>query len=111
HKTLSVPTPGRLRLQYALHNRADQPFKFLWSAHPLLALRPGQCICLPPDVRVRVDWSRDERLGRLLDEHPWPHTTDRAGQAVDLSLILPSDVGLVDKLYTTRLREGWCALH
>jgi hypothetical protein len=111
HKTLSVPAPGRLRLQYVLHNRADWPFKFLWSSHPLLALRPGQRISLPPDVRVRVDWSRDERLGRPLDEHAWPHTTDRAGQAVDLSLILPPDVCRVDKLYTTRLREGWCALH
>ena len=111
HKTLSVPGPGRLRLQYGLHNRADRPFKFLWSSHPLLALQPGLRICLPPDGRVRVDWSRDERLGRPLDEHPWPHTIDRAGRAVDLSLILPPDAGLVDKLYTTRLREGWCALH
>jgi hypothetical protein len=111
HKTLSVPAPGCLRLRYALHNRGDHPFKFLWSAHPLLALRPGLRICLPRGVRVLVDWSRDERLGRLLDEHPWPHTTEKSGQAADLSLILPETAGLVDKLYTTRLPEGWCALH
>ena len=111
HKSLSWPAPGCLRLSYALVNRAQAPFRFLWSSHPLLALRPGMRICLPPGVRVRVDWSRDERLGRLLDEHPWPHTTDRSGRPVDLSLILPEAAGLVDKLYTTRLLEGWCALY
>jgi hypothetical protein len=28
-----------------------------------------------------------------------------------LSLILDRDVRLVDKLYTTRLQQGWCAVH
>lgn len=111
HKTISVPAPGCLRLSYALLNRGNAPFKFLWSAHPLLALRPGMRIHLPEGVRVRVDWSKDERLGTPLDEHPWPQTTDRAGHAVDLSLIRPPEAALVDKLYTTRLTEGWCALH
>ncbi len=111
HKSLSVPAPGCLRLRYALVNRAGAPFKFLWSSHPLLALRPGMRIYLPPGVRVRVDWSKDERLGVPLDERPWPHTTDRLGRPVDLSLILPEEARLVDKLYTTRLPEGWCGLH
>jgi galactose mutarotase-like enzyme len=111
HKSLAVTAPGSLRLSYVFVNHAPLPFKFIWSSHPLFALRPGMRIYLPPDTRVRVDWSRDERLGVLLDEHPWPHTTDRSGSPVDLSLILPPDVGLVDKLYTTRLTQGWCALH
>ena len=63
HKWLSVPAPGSLRLSYALVNRAPFSFKFIWSAHPLFALRPGMRIYLPPAVRVRVDWSKDERLG------------------------------------------------
>ena len=111
HKSLSMPVPGCLRLDYELVNRAEAVFKFLWSAHPLLALQPGMRICLPPGVGVRVDWSKDERLGRPLDQHAWPITHDHNGQAVDLSLILPEHVHLVDKLYTTRLEEGWCVLH
>jgi galactose mutarotase-like enzyme len=111
HKWLVVPAPGSLRLSYALVNRAPFPFKFIWSAHPLFALRPGMRIYLPSGVRVRVDWSKDERLGISLHEHAWPHTTDSHGQEVDLSLILPPEAKRVDKLYTTRLSEGWCAVH
>jgi hypothetical protein len=68
-------------------------------------------IYLPEGVKVRVDWSKDGRLGDLLTEHDWPLTHDCIGNAVDLSLILSEEVRLVDKLYTTRLPQGWCALH
>jgi hypothetical protein len=110
-KRLELPSPGCLRIRYALENHAPAPFKFIWSSHPLLALVPGMRIWLPPGVRVLVDWSRDGRLGGLLEEHAWPHTIDSDGRAVDLSLILPAQAGLVDKLFTTRLGDGWCGLH
>jgi hypothetical protein len=110
-KTVAVRPPGRIRLAYTFTNLAPVPFKFLWSAHPLLAPRPGMRIHLPAETRVRVDWSKFDRLGDLLDEHPWPLIRDRAGNEVDLSLILGPETGLVDKLYTTRLDEGWCAVH
>jgi hypothetical protein len=110
-KTLAVSAAGSIRLDYALTNHAQFPFRYLWSAHPLLALIPGMRIHLPSNTRVRVDWSKGERLGGLLAEHPWPLTYDRAGQEIDLSLILDRTNGSVDKLYTNRLTEGWCALH
>jgi hypothetical protein len=111
HRWIEIAGMGHLRLRYEVRSSADRPYRYLWSAHPLLALRPGMGIHLPKGVRVRVDWSRDGRLGNLLDEHPWPVTTDSSGNTVDLSRILPDSAGLVDKLYTTRLQEGWCALH
>jgi hypothetical protein len=110
-KTIELPPAGGVRLSYALTNHAPFPFRFLWSAHPLLALKPGMRIHLPAGTRVRVDWSKGDRLGGLLAEHPWPLTHDRSGQAVDLGLILGAEAGLVDKLFTTRLTDGWCGLH
>jgi len=107
---IELPDAGHVRLRYEVTNLAGEPFKCMWSAHPLLALRPGMVIHLPEEVRVRVDWSRHGRLGELLDEHLWPVTKDMTGLPVDLSKILPESVELVDKLYTTRLPEGWCAL-
>ncbi len=111
HRWIEIAGTGHVRLGYEVQSHADRTYRYLWSAHPLLALRPGMVIHLPGGVRVRVDWSRDGRLGEMLDEHPWPITKDTAGNTVDLSLILPESAGLVDKLYTTRLPEGWCALH
>jgi hypothetical protein len=110
-KTIVLRPPNAIRLDYAFTNLSSFPFKFLWSAHPLLAPRPGMRIHLPAETQVRVDWSKDGRLGDLLAEHPWPLSRNRQGQAVDLGLIGNRECGHVDKLYTTRLSEGWCAVH
>lgn len=110
-KTVELRPSGSIRLAYALTNHAPFPFKFLWSAHPLLAPRPGMRVHLPPETRVRVDWSKGDRLGGPLAEHPWPLSHDRYGQEIDLGLLLGPETGHVDKLYTTRLYDGWCAAH
>ena len=51
------------------------------------------------------------RLGPLLSEHQWPHTRDSAGRDVDLSVLGPASQHEADKLYSTRVQEGWAALH
>jgi hypothetical protein len=110
-KAITLVDEDHISLRYRLINHAPFPFPFIWSAHPLLAIRPGSRILLPDGIRVLVDWSRDKRLGEPLTEHDWPETRDRDGQLVDLSLILDRKAGTVEKLYTNRLNEGWCALH
>jgi hypothetical protein len=111
HRWITFPASRSIHFRYALSNRSADPFKFIWSAHPLLAIQPGMRILLPEGVGIRLDWSKGGRLGELLDEHPWPFSEDREGRPVDLSQILPASTGFVDKLYTTRLEQGWCALH
>ena len=110
-KRLRILGPGEIQIQYALVNPSPFPIKYLWSSHPLIAPQPGMRIYLPEGVKVRVDWSKDGRLGDPLAEHDWPLTRDCFGNAVDLSLILSEQARLVDKLYTTRLSQGWCAVH
>jgi len=110
-KRLRIVGPGEIHIQYALVNPTSFPIKYLWSSHPLIAPQPGMRIYLPEGAKVRVDWSKDGRLGGLLAEHDWPLTQDCSGNAVDLSLILSEQAQLVDKLYTTRLSQGWCAAH
>jgi hypothetical protein len=110
-KKVRILQPGEMHIQYTLVNPTPLPIKYLWSSHPLIAPQPGMRIYLPEGIKVRVDWSKDGRLGDLLSEHDWPLTYDCQGNAVDLSLILSDKVRLVDKLYTTRLPQGWCALH
>jgi len=110
-KTISIADRGSIRFRYSLSNPTSFPFQYIWSAHPLFALQPGMRIVLPGGTRIRVDWSRDDRLGKIWQEHAWPVTQDRHGSPVDLSLILGPEVERVEKLYTTPLSQGWCALY
>jgi hypothetical protein len=110
-KTLSITAAGAIRFQYRVSNPTPFPFRFLWSAHPLFAPQPGMRIVLPSETRVLVDYSKNDRLGEVWQEHAWPLTQDCHGRPVDLGLVLGPEAGLVDKLYTTPLSEGWCAFY
>jgi hypothetical protein len=110
-RRISFPGEDQLLLQYQLSNPSSFPVHYLWSSHPLFALQPGMRILLPAGASVQVDWSKDARLGERGQAHLWPLTTDSAGNPVDLSLIQGPETCLVDKLYSSRLLEGWCALY
>lgn len=100
----------RLVIDYEVDNHAALDLKALWSAHPMLAATPTMRVLLPEGVRVRVDSSKDDRLGAYLAEHPWPRTRDRQGGEVDLDLMGSPGQGHVDKLFSTPVPAGWCAL-
>ncbi|MHB0857564.1 MAG: aldose epimerase family protein [Anaerolineae bacterium] len=107
-----ISRAGRaILLEYQVTNPAAYPLKYIWSAHPLFAARPSMRVLLPKGIRVRVDWSKDARLGSICTEHPWPVTLDKEGQEVDLSLVQSDVLGCADKFYSTRLAEGKCALY
>ena len=110
-KSIAFAENGALRFHYCLSNPTQFDLQYLWSAHPLLAPRAGMRILLPQGTRVLVDWSKDSRLGEMGAQHDWPLTLDTAGKPVDLRLILGAEAGTVEKLYTTSLSEGWCALY
>ncbi|MCC6803333.1 MAG: hypothetical protein IT319_10635 [Anaerolineae bacterium] len=63
HRWVRLTGSDHVHLRYHVDNLGSVPFRCLWSAHPLLALRPGMVIHLPPCVRIRVDWSKSGRLG------------------------------------------------
>jgi hypothetical protein len=108
------PDRAALRIDYRLANLCPFPLRYLWSAHPLFAAHPGMRVELPPDVALRVDWSRDARLGPPGARHAWPHTRDAAGATTALDVLPPAGAGFADKLYTQRLRvtgeDAHCAL-
>jgi galactose mutarotase-like enzyme len=43
-----------VRFDYALRHTGDTPFPWIWSAHPLLNVRPGSMLDLPGVTRVKV---------------------------------------------------------
>jgi hypothetical protein len=103
---------ARLIIDYEVENLSDQAFKYLWSAHPLLAVNPGDRVVLPEEVNeLFVHWSKDDRLGPHGQSCGWPVAIQINGQADDLSIIKPPSAGWAEKLFTSRLTTGHCALY
>lgn len=103
---------GDLHLDYTLQNLGEQAFPYLWSAHPLLAVDPGDKILLPDEVtRCFIDSSADDRLGQHGDSCLWPMARQQDGQTDDLDVVKDRDSGFADKLYTNRLASGYASLY
>ena len=95
-----------LLLHYQVKNVGQRAQSLLYSAHPLLRVEQGDRILLPHAVRsLRVEGSRKQRLGIRGDSIAWP---DAEGE--DLSILGPPDGTQADKLFTSILSGGWCAL-
>jgi hypothetical protein len=101
---------GGLALSYVVTNHSPFQLKAFWSAHPMLAVTPTTRFLIPDHLDVRVEVSKHGWLGQYLTRHPWPFTRDHEGNPVDLSVVGPASQDHVDKLFSTRLREGWGAV-
>lgn len=100
----------RIRLEYRLRNLGKIPVPWAWSAHPLLAVDPGDRILLPESVHsVAVEASLTGRLSGPVMKWPIAHLS--AG-ATDLSIAQAPGSQIGDKLFAGPLneRESWCAL-
>ena len=86
-------------LEYEVENAGDRDFPYLWSAHPLFRVSPGDRVLLPPQThKVAVEWSANQRLEGSV---AWSEDSGR---------LTGPELGQADKLFTGVLEEGWCAL-
>lgn len=103
-------TDSALELEYEITNIGTQPFKYLWSAHPLLSVESGAEIVLPADIsEVLVDYSAGNRLA-VGKSNTWPHASATDGNFVRLNTISGPQQKTADKLFTPRLTQGYCGL-
>jgi galactose mutarotase-like enzyme len=109
-KTLALEN-NRLRVAYSVENIGPHAVEYVWSAHPLFSVEPGDRIILPASVKeVVVEGSGGGRLGIHGSKHPWPQTKLANGQVCDLSVTGAISDSIGDKLFTPAPPEGWCAL-
>jgi galactose mutarotase-like enzyme len=97
-----------LLFDYQLENQADDPLHYLWSSHPLLAIRTGMHIKLPPETPVRL-WGQSD-LGPSGWKLSWP-TAVVNDKLVDLSQVPAPTAGWAAKLFAGPLPAGWAELH
>lgn len=99
-----------LELEYEIENPGTRAFKYLWSAHPLLAVEPGAEIVLPPEVaEVLVDYSAGHRF-KIGEKITWPRATALDGLLAMLNTISGPEQKTADKLFTSRVSQGYCGL-
>jgi hypothetical protein len=108
---LDLRQPDGLRVRYRATNLSPFPFRYLWSPHPMLAPAPSWRIILPPEVRLRIDSSREGYLGPYLAELSWPECVDANGQTVRLDAVGPADQGYAYKVFATGATHGWAGIH
>jgi galactose mutarotase-like enzyme len=97
-----------LRIRYGVENTGNIPQSFLYACHPLFAIDPGDRILLPPEVdSLFLDYSRNDRLGPRGTTIAWPNSPAEP----HLDVAKARDAGTAEMLYTTRLREGRCAIY
>jgi galactose mutarotase-like enzyme len=102
---------NRIRVSYCLRNLGGESVEYIWSAHPLFAVEPGDRIFLPDSIRdVTVEGSARNRLGERGTIHAWPKATLMNRDLVDLTLVGKVTDGVGDKLFAAAPPEGWCAI-
>ena len=104
---------AQLSLDYKLTNTGGKSVPWSWAAHPLFAASLGDRIVLPDSIHtLRLEASRDNRLGTMGDEKQWPVAEQADGSDTDLSWVAAPDSGIADKLFAGPMNSnaGWCAL-
>lgn len=107
---LTETTSGwQLQLLYSLTNLGAYAVPWLWSAHPLFAVDPGDRVVLPNQVHnVRLEGSAGNRLGVSGDSLTWPRNN-----GTDLARVSKPDTSVGDKIFAGPLgttEEGSCTL-
>ncbi len=97
-KTVRLADERTLELVYCVENQSRSPFRYLWSAHPLIEVPDAFELFLPSGPIALTTFPPDEK------STTWPHW-----KSIDLSREwIPHGTTL--KIFLTGFSEGWCAL-
>jgi len=103
----------RLQAAYRITNTGLTPTPWAWSAHPGYVAEEGDILQLPESIRtLRLEWSRNNRLGKGGDTVAWPHAKLTTGGETDLRVSSEARSGVGDKLFAGPLapKENWVSL-
>ena len=100
-----------IRLSYRVQNESPYDMPFVYAFHPLFRAETRTRILIPQGTNLVSYSSTEGRLGPPMTPHTWPHVTDfTLDKAYDRSAIRSSRNREAEKLFTTRLEQGRCAL-
>jgi galactose mutarotase-like enzyme len=96
-------------IDYMVENFEDEPFPYIWAAHPLLNVEPEDVIYLTDEIQnVIAYWTNAEEIAKQGDKLEWPYLDG----VHDFSVIPKADFGKSIKIFSKKLNDpGWCAFH
>jgi galactose mutarotase-like enzyme len=105
-RTLTLPAGhSTLTADYRLDNRSAAPMPFIWAAHVLLAIEPGDFVRLPSGTHVTP--TNSVGVTPLIDSFIWPTATLADTNRIDFSRIPAADAAYGAKLFAENLQLGW----
>jgi galactose mutarotase-like enzyme len=106
-RTLTLgPGLGSLTASYSLVNRSTEPLPFLWAAHPLLAIEPGDLIRLPVGTRMSTTGSVGLKLATDAAAFAWPMVRLASGESLDVSRAPERSTCFAIKLFAENVPRG-----
>ncbi len=100
---------NRVIIDYKVENNGESPVPYIWAAHPLFKVEPGDEIYLTDEIQnVLLYWSSDSMLGSKGDQLEWPFINS----VNDFSVVPDKNFGKAVKLFSEKLTmPAWTALH
>jgi hypothetical protein len=106
-RTLTLPDgAGPLTASYKLTNRADRPMPYIWAAHPLLAIEPGDSIQLMSGTRTTFTSGLGIEFASSIATFAWPAARLASGQTLDFSRMPSRDTCFAVKLFAEQVSPG-----
>lgn len=106
-RTCHLQAGCRLDLDYSIRNDGDEPFHYVYSAHPLLSGGPHTRLEFPPEMSrafVYVALNAPEFHNQSWIDWPQPDNATLNGP-------YSGDRESVVKLFSDKLSNGWVAVH
>jgi galactose mutarotase-like enzyme len=97
---------GMLTTDYKLDNRSAAPMPFIWAAHLLIAIEPGDLVHLPTGTRITSTASVNVEFPPDRNSFAWPSATLANGKHIDFSVMPNTNAGYAAKLFAENLTQG-----
>jgi Aldose 1-epimerase len=95
-----------LTANYSVTNKSTMPMPFIWAAHPLLAIEPGDSFLLPEGTRISTTGNVGLKLATNVTEFAWPILPLVSGDLLNLSCAPEPSARFAIKLFAENVPGG-----
>jgi galactose mutarotase-like enzyme len=95
-----------LTANYSVTNKSTIPMPFIWAAHPVLAIEPGDSFLMPAGTRLTSTGNVGLKLAANVTEFAWPILPLASGELLDLTRAPELSSRYAVKLFAENVEGG-----